>query len=191
MSAVTVRRVSGAELLARQDGIRRVYTEAFTGPPWNEDVAAVERFLRGLAEEAPRPGFVAALAFDGEAVTGLATAWTTPAEFPSGRCYPQVAAALGAERTASWLCGGREVDELAVAKEARGRGVGTTLLDAVTADAPGGRCWLLTSVRAHDALAFYRSLGWTQATHPAPEGDGHAVFLGPLHPARTAAPRPL
>ncbi|MFJ3633371.1 GNAT family N-acetyltransferase [Streptomyces sp. NPDC090112] len=191
MSTVAVRRVSGAELLARQDDILHVYAEAFAEAPWNASRQVAERFLGGLAERAYRPGFVAALGFDGERVSGFATACTTPAPFPSGGCYPQVAAALGPEHTASWLCGGREVDELAVAKAARGRGVGTALLDAVTADAPEGRCWLLTSVRARDALAFYRRLRWTQATHPAAEGTGHAVFLGPLHPARTAAPRPI
>ncbi|MFI6685732.1 hypothetical protein [Streptomyces sp. NPDC050485] len=36
-------------------------------------------------------------------------------------------------------------------------------------------------------MRFYRGLGWTQATHPAPGGAGIAAFLGPRHPARTAA----
>ncbi|MET9958272.1 GNAT family N-acetyltransferase [Streptomyces sp. NPDC006326] len=114
--------MSGAELLARQDGIRRVHTEAFAEPPWNEDGRATERFLQRVTDAAPRPGLVAALAFDGAAVIGLATACPTPPpQFPSGRCYPQVAATLRAEA-------------------ARGRGVGAALLDAVTADAPGDRC---------------------------------------------------
>ncbi|MFI8421115.1 GNAT family N-acetyltransferase [Streptomyces sp. NPDC085479] len=191
MSALAVRRVSGAELLARQNDVRHVYTEAFTEPPWNASRQAAERFLRGLAEQASRSGFVAALAFDGRTVSGFATARTTLAPLPFDGCYPQVAAALGPECTASWLCGGREVDELAVARAARGMGVGTALLDAVTDGARGGRCWLLTSVRARDAMAFYRRLGWSQATHPAPEGAGHAVFLGPRHPARTAVALPI
>ncbi|MEU3721521.1 GNAT family N-acetyltransferase [Streptomyces sp. NPDC031705] len=79
---------------------------------------------------------------------------------------------------------GPGVAELAVAESARGRGVGTGLLPAMTEVAPEGRCRLLTSVRAHRAIRFYRRQGWAQATHPAPEGAGHAVFLSPAHPAR-------
>ncbi|GAA0593000.1 GNAT family N-acetyltransferase [Streptomyces crystallinus] len=186
MRGLVIRPVAGTELLSRGADIRRVYADAFSRHPWNEDATVADTYIRRLADDVTRPGFVAALAFDAETVVGMATAWTTSAPFPSGRCYPQAAAALGAERTADWLCGGREVDELAVAGAARGRGVGAALLHAVTGDAPDGRCWLLTSVRAPDVVRFYRRLGWAQATHPAPEGNGIAVFLGPAHPARPA-----
>ncbi|MFJ2090715.1 GNAT family N-acetyltransferase [Streptomyces sp. NPDC087901] len=169
------------------DGVRRVYAEAFSMPPWNEGEAQAAQYVERLAHDVARPGFTAALAVEGDHVLGFATGWTTGAAFPSVRCYPQVSAALGADLTAAWLCGGREVDELAVAGAAQGRGIGAALLDAVTADAPDGRCWLLTSVRAEPTLSFYRRLGWTQATHPAPGGAGHAAFLGPRHPARTTA----
>ncbi|MFB6516143.1 GNAT family N-acetyltransferase [Streptomyces virginiae] len=191
MRGVPVRRVSGAELLGFRTAIAQVYADAFGTGPWSQDEAGAVRYLERLAADAVRPGFVAALALDGDAVLGFATGWTTPKTFPTGRCYPQVAAGLGAERTALWLCGGREVDELAVHSTARGAGLGAALLDAVSADAPDGRCWLLTSVRAEGALAFYRHLGWVQATHPAPEGAGYAAFLGPHHPARTAVPLPI
>ncbi|MFY4719753.1 GNAT family N-acetyltransferase [Streptomyces sp. LaBMicrA B280] len=189
MSGVVVHRLPGAELLAREGEVRRVYAQALTGPPWREDSSASGRFLRRLADDVARPGFTAADAVRDGALVGLATAWMTPDPFPSGRCYPQAALALGPERTARWL-GGREVDELADATAARGRGAGAALLDAVTEDAPDGRCWLLTSAHACAAVAFYIRLGWTQATHPAPEGTGSAVFLGPGHPAKAAA-RPL
>ncbi|GAA1333251.1 hypothetical protein GCM10009647_074270 [Streptomyces sanglieri] len=188
MSGVVLRRLSGAELLARQEDARRVYAEAFTGPPWAEDDSAADRFVLRLTGDALRDGFTAAGTFRDGRLIGLATAWTTPAPFPSGRCYPQAQAALGADRTAEWLCGGREVDELALATAARGQGVGAALLDAVTADAPGGRCWLLTSVRARNANAIYRRLGWTPATHPAPEGSGIVVFSAQL--IRRALPSP-
>ncbi|WP_308292481.1 GNAT family N-acetyltransferase [Streptantibioticus ferralitis] len=122
---------------------------------------------------------------------GFATAWTTTAPLPAERCYPQVSAALGPERVTSWLHGAREVDELAVLPTLHGRGIGPALLDAVTHDAPDGRCWLLTSVRATRVLELYQRLGWTQATHPAPAGRGIAVFLGPAHPNRDTAPQPL
>lgn len=46
-------------------------------------------------------------------------------------------------------------------------------------------------LRSPRAVAFYRRQGWTQATHPSPEGRGIVVFLRPCHPARTLAALPL
>ncbi|MEV8315054.1 GNAT family N-acetyltransferase [Streptomyces sp. NPDC059900] len=190
MSAI-IRTVSGSRLLLYAEGVRAVYADAFGGAPWREGPEQADGYLRRLRADAARPGFTAALALDGETVLGWATAWTTPRPFPAGRCYPQIAAALGESRTVAWLCGGREVDELAVAGRARGTGAGAALLRTVTADQGDGRCWLLTSVAAEEARAFYERAGWTPATHPAAGGAGHAAYLGPRHPARTAAARPF
>ncbi|WP_306326376.1 GNAT family N-acetyltransferase [Streptomyces venezuelae] len=190
-AAAVVRTVSGERLLAYADGVRAVYADAFAGPPWHEGPDHADDYLRRLAEDVHRPGFAAAVALDGDTVVGWAAAWTTPAAFPTHRGYPRISAALGEARTADWLCGALEVDELAVASRARGLGLGVRLLDAVTADRADGRCWLLTSVAARDTVAFYERAGWTRITHPASGGAGIAAFLGPRHPARPAAARPL
>lgn len=87
-----------------------------------------------------------------------------------------------------WLCGAREIDELAVRPDARGTGLAAGLLEAVTADAPDGRSWLLTSVQSGRAMSFYRRQGWTQATHPAPGGKG--IGLPRPRPPRPAPGRP-
>ncbi|GGS22824.1 N-acetyltransferase [Streptomyces aureoverticillatus] len=189
--AVTLHHLPGPGLLAHRDGIRAVYAAAFAEPPWNEDPAEADVYLARLADDVHRPGFAGAVALDGDRVLGFATAWTSATPLPGHRSYPRVTAALGAERTTAWLCGGLEVDELAVAPAAHGRGLGRTLLEAVTRDAPDGRSWLLTSVKADATVRFYERLGWRQATHPAPDGYGTAVFLGPHHPARTAIVPPL
>ncbi|WP_367047324.1 GNAT family N-acetyltransferase [Streptomyces sp. Je 1-332] len=185
--AAVVRVLSGAQLLAYVDDLRGVYAEVFGAAPWYEDEERVAQFLVRLGDDARRPGFTAAVALEGARITGFTTGWTTPAPFPADRCYPQVAAGLGAERAKSWLCGALEIDELAVRPTAQGTGTGAALLDAVAAGAPDGRLWLLTSVRSPQAMAFYGRRGWTQATHPAPDGRGVVVFLGPRHPARTLA----
>ncbi|MEU5400666.1 GNAT family N-acetyltransferase [Streptomyces sp. NPDC005963] len=178
-----------AELRSWLPAVREVYRDAFGGPPWYADDAEADGYPARLLADAHRPGFGYALALDDEgALVGFATAWTTPEALPMVRCYPQVRAALGPVRTEEWLCGAVEVDELAVVRRARGRGVARALLDTVTADAPDGRSWLLTSVRAADALRFYRRAGWRQVTHPAPDGPSVAVFLGPHHPATIPTP---
>lgn len=76
MSSVAPRHLSGAELLARHEDTRRVYAEAFGGPPWSQDVSAVDRFVRRLTDDATRPGFTAAGAFRNDRLVGPATAWT-------------------------------------------------------------------------------------------------------------------
>ncbi|MFF0300502.1 GNAT family N-acetyltransferase [Streptomyces sp. NPDC004562] len=188
---MTIRIFRDAALLTHSAELLAVYADAFCAPPWNEDAAKAVEFAQRLPVNAGRPGFTAALAFTGRDLVGFTTAWTTPVPFPTGRCYPQAAAGLGPDRTADWLCGAREIDELAVRPAAQGTGLAAALLEAVTEDAPGGRSWLLTSVRSPRAMSFYRSQGWTQATHPSPDGDGIAVFLGPHHPARHLAAQPL
>ncbi|MGP3638465.1 GNAT family N-acetyltransferase [Streptomyces sp. 24-1644] len=185
-----VRLVGGADLPAYADGIRRVYAEVFSAPPWGEDEAMAGLYVERLADDALRPGFTAAVACDGDTVAGFATAWTTPDPFPQDRSYGAVAAALGPERTTGWLCGGLEVDELAVAARARGTGAGAALLAAVTGPAADGRCWLLTSLRAQDALRFYRRAGWHQVPAPVPGRAGLTVLLGPRHPGRPDVSRP-
>ncbi|MFJ8859739.1 GNAT family N-acetyltransferase [Streptomyces sp. NPDC102451] len=178
-----VRLVEGTSLPAYADGIRQVYADVFSAPPWNEDPSAGAQYVERLAADAVRPGFTAALALDEGTVSGFATAWTTPGAFPTGRSYGHVAEALGPDRVEGWLCGALEVDELAVAPDARGAGLGAALLSAVTGAAPDGRCWLLTSVHAEATLRFYRRAGWHQVPVPVPGRAGLVVLLGPGHPA--------
>ncbi|MFB8084100.1 GNAT family N-acetyltransferase [Streptomyces sp. NPDC055992] len=186
--AMWVQQVGPDDVLAYEDGVRRAYAEAFAGPPWHEDPAEAAGYTERLREDTRRPGFRAALALSGDpdepgsaTVVGFATAWTTPAPFPATRAYAAVSSLLGPERTADWLVGAREVDELALSPEARGAGLAAALLESVTASAPGGRCWLLTSRSAGAAVRLYRRLGWREVPAPA-GGPDLVVFLGPGHP---------
>ncbi|MGV2920156.1 GNAT family N-acetyltransferase [Streptomyces alfalfae] len=181
----------GGDVLAHSDALGSVYVDAFSAPPWNEGEEKAAEFAERLRHDARRPGFTAALAFAGRDVLGFASGWTTLRPFPTDRCYPQVAASLGAGHTNDWLCDAFEVDELAVRPSAHGGGLAGNLLAAVTADAPEGRSWLLTSVQATRAMAFYHRQGWTQAARPSPDGKGVVVFLGPGHPARRLVPQSL
>ncbi|MFE3431816.1 GNAT family N-acetyltransferase [Streptomyces sp. NPDC059171] len=177
-----VRTARAGEVIRYADGIRDVYASAFSAPPWNEDPAGADAYAERLARDALRPGFTAAVATAGGTVTGFATAWVTPEVFPADRSYGQVAEAFGPARTRAWLCGALEVNELAVTPEAHGCGLGAALLDAVTGAAPGGRCWLLTSVRAEAALRLYERTGWRRVGAPVPGRAALVVLLGPRHP---------
>lgn len=129
-----------------------------------------------------RPDFVAILAHLGERPVGFTTIWRTRAPFPTCRRYGDVLTRLGDRRVAAWLVGALEVDELAVAPQAQGQGIGARLL-ATAADLDKGKgVWLLISTRSPAAVGFYRGCGWRQVTG-AHEGDESiAVFLSPQHP---------
>ncbi|MEU0936841.1 GNAT family N-acetyltransferase [Embleya sp. NPDC005971] len=178
-----IRRFTAADLTRYTAGIRAVYAEAFAEPPWHEGPEQAVEYARRLAADTGRPGFVGAIAVAEHtgAVLGFATGWTTATPMPTSRSYGDVARALGPARTAAWLCGAREVDELAVGGLARGTGTAAALLNAVTADVPDGRCWLLTSTRAEPALRFYARQGWRRVANT--ESPDTALLLHPRHPA--------
>ncbi|MET8174547.1 GNAT family N-acetyltransferase [Streptomyces clavifer] len=172
-----------------------MYTDALSAPPWNEDSGTAALYAGRPASDAARTGFTAALALDdADAVTGFATAWTTPDAFPADRSYGQVAATLGPDRVAAWLCGAVQVDEPAVAPTARGTGLGARLPAAVTDAAPDGRCRLLTSGprkghagllragRPAPAPRYRPGPGGTRRTPRAP-ASGPGIRPGPAAPS--------
>ncbi|GCD97011.1 GNAT family N-acetyltransferase [Embleya hyalina] len=179
VSDIEIHRLSPADLPARLEGMRDVYRAVFCAEPWNEDETAAERYLERLDADRRRDGFAVTVA-ENDDVLGFAVAWTTPSVFPTTRSYARVAAIVGAERTEAWLCGAREVDELAVRPGVRGAGVGRALLAAATDDAPSGRCWLLTSAHVDLAVRFYERAGWHRL---GTDDSGLTVFVGPRHPA--------
>lgn len=73
-----VRAVARDALLGHGTALRSVYADAFCAPPWNEDEERADAFVTRLGSDVRRPGFTAALAFDGPDVVGFATAWSTP-----------------------------------------------------------------------------------------------------------------
>ncbi|MFF4328644.1 N-acetyltransferase [Streptomyces sp. NPDC048387] len=174
----------GRAVLDLADELVDAYADVFSAPPWNEDAETIRQFAARLQANVRRPGFRTAFTQSTAGIDGFATAWLTPAPFPRGRGYPQVAAQLGPARVRDLLVGALEVDELAVRAYARGTGTGRALLTEITADAPQQRAWLLTSRLAEDTVATYHRLGW----HEVPPLPGTAtnvvVFLAPDHPGR-------
>ncbi|MFI6920263.1 GNAT family N-acetyltransferase [Nonomuraea spiralis] len=164
--------MTGDEALGRRAELMDLYREVFTGPPWNEGEGEVADFGDRFAVDAARPGFRAVLAFGDTGLCGFGTAWTTASPLPVARSYGKVLAALGPEGVDRFLVGALQVDELAVAPHARGRGLAGRILDLLCG---GDRSWLLTSTGAPDAIRLYERLGWRRAG----ENDGIVVFTNP------------
>ncbi|MEW2415099.1 GNAT family N-acetyltransferase [Streptomyces sp. NPDC046866] len=173
----------GDTVLDLADELLDAYAEVFSAPPWNEDEETIRRFGVRLQADTRRRGFRTALVQSAAGIDGFATGWLTPAAFPADRGYAHVAAQLGPQRVRELLTGALEVDELAVRPHARGRGTGRALLTEITADAPDGRAWLLTSRLATATVATYRRLGWREVTPLPGTRTAVAVFLAPTHPS--------
>ncbi|MEU1723123.1 GNAT family N-acetyltransferase [Nonomuraea sp. NPDC005692] len=164
--------LTGEQALARRAELIDLYREVFTGPPWNEGEGEVAEFGVRFAADAARPGFRVVLAVEGARPCGFGTAWPTATPLPHTRSYGKVLAALGPDGVSRILAGALQVDELAVAPRARGRGLAGRILDLLCGES---RSWLLTSVNAPDAIRLYERLGWRRAG----ENDGIVVFLNP------------
>lgn len=172
-------------VLAAVPAIVGLYREVFGAPPWNEDERRVTEFTNRLRRDTQRPGFGAwtARQRNDQRLLGFLTAWPTGAPFPTGRAYDAVASILGPRPTHEWLVSALEVDELAVAPAARGRGIGRRLLDAALNTAPAGQAWLLTWAYAGETVGFYQRRGWHPIPDPAHPDAGVVVFLSPDHRA--------
>nr|WP_269854841.1 hypothetical protein [Streptomyces sp. RPT161] len=74
---------------------------------------------------------------------------------------------------------------------ARGRGVGTRLLDVLLLPALDDRAWVAADPGDRATLAFLRCRGWRQIVFPSPgkptDGRAQLVLLAPRHPALTDA----
>ncbi|MET9312293.1 GNAT family N-acetyltransferase [Kribbella sp. NPDC003505] len=169
----------GRDILETADELTTAYVEVFTAPPFGhrdpgETGAA---FGKRLESDAERDGFRAWVerSADGR-IAGFVTGWTTPAPFRTDRSYGSVLDRLGAEQVDELLIGAFEVDELGVLQHARGTGLARRLLESVTRERD--RAWLLAWSQNHDALAFYRHVGWRAPEPRGPETD-IVVFVAP------------
>jgi ribosomal protein S18 acetylase RimI-like enzyme len=169
----------GRDLLEIADELTSAYVEVFTAPPFEHRDREETRsaFRKRLEADVERDGFQAWVerSEDGR-IAGFLTGWTTPAPFRTDRAYGSVLDRLGAEQVEELLIGAFEVDELGVLRHARGTGLARRLLEAAAEANP--RAWLLAWDQNHDAIAFYRHLGWKE---PEPRGPEHdiVVFVSP------------
>ncbi len=125
-----------------------------------------------------RAGFRLARAYDaagdgGRRLVGFAYGYTGE----HGQWWTDEATkVLTPDVAAEWLGGHFDLVSLGVLEEARGRGLGRTLLREVTRDLPNPRWTLMTSADAEDpARHLYASEGWQVI---GPGFDEDQVFMG-------------
>ncbi|WP_406314615.1 GNAT family N-acetyltransferase [Streptosporangium sp. NBC_01639] len=119
--------------------------EVFTRPPWREPAVRARGVAARLLTDSRQPGFVLALAGEGEEVCGFS--------------YGHRCSTLA--RLASRPAGDDfTLKELAVLPGLRGRGLGAALHDTLLEAAGDRPRWLATHPAATAALGLYRSRGW-------------------------------
>lgn len=162
----------GRDILEIADELTTAYVEVFTAPPFERRDPEETRiaFRKRLETDAERDGFQAWIerSEDGR-IAGFLTGWTTPAPFRTDRSYGSVLDRIGSEQVEELLIGAYEVDELGVCRHARGTGLARRLLESATRD--NHRAWLLAWNQNHDAIAFYRHLGWQEPEVRGSETD--------------------
>jgi hypothetical protein len=67
-----VRILGGNQTACLEEQLRAVFAEAFAEPPYGDGPPDVERAFRRFRSQVRRPGFRAAVAFDGETAVGMA-----------------------------------------------------------------------------------------------------------------------
>lgn len=96
----------------------------------------------------------------------LARRWTVTLAEVDGRLAGFLALCLAEQR----------LDQLFVAPEAQGRGVGSALFDVAVARMPGG-FWLSAHPRNHRARAFYERRGMTEDPTHGETGETRVVYV--------------
>jgi ribosomal protein S18 acetylase RimI-like enzyme len=163
--------VGSEEATPFTDDILRVYRESFSGEPHNQSELAVRAFETDIfPRHLRREGFSLCTARDAVgALVGFCYGyigehgqyWT---DYVAARIHPSLEKA--------WLGGHFEVAQLAVQPDARGKGLGRSLLTTLLDSRGEDRVALQALAQDSPALALYESLGFG----PFGEFDNYVVL---------------
>ena len=162
---ITVKTLSGAEASEHRDEVLGLWSVVF-GRVDDPDGWAASPWDRHRS----RLGYRLALARDDERLIGFAWGYTGE----RGQYWSDFITRELGSSVEGWVGGHFEFVELAVIPEARGRGVGGRLHDALLANLDHTRALLATSASPDDpAVLLYSSRGWVSL---ATYGDGRQVM---------------
>jgi GNAT superfamily N-acetyltransferase len=161
----SIRLLQAAEITRLHKEILTVYSEAFSGPPYNKPLTEMADFGQSLPRQLDRPGFRFAAALDDAGwPVGIAYGHALRPEY---WWYQNVSQAMDPALVALWLPGAFEFVELAVVPAAQGQGIGGRLHDFLLDGIDYDRAILSTLDRETAASHLYRRRGWVTLL------DGH------------------
>ncbi|HEX2051497.1 MAG TPA: GNAT family N-acetyltransferase [Actinomycetota bacterium] len=156
--SVAIERLGADTSATLRDEIVLVYERAWTGMPFPFAPTQARDFSKSFERHVLRRDFRLRVARDDGAPIGFAYGYTSRRGV--GWWRDAIETAMASELAARWLENCFEFVELAVVPEARGRGVGGRLHDALLEELPHSTAILSTQQANDVALALYRERGW-------------------------------
>jgi ribosomal protein S18 acetylase RimI-like enzyme len=150
-------------------GMAEVYTQSFSGPPYNKQSAELDGFSEDACEHAGRSGFRACAAVEpGLGIpAGHLVGFTYGYRLlPEYWWYQQVEPHLARRGQAAWLQDAFELTQMAVLPGFQGQGIGGQLHDLLLQDLPYQHGLLSTLARETSATELYRKRGWQVLLEP-------------------------
>jgi GNAT superfamily N-acetyltransferase len=150
-------------------GMAEIYTQAFSGPPYNKPADELDSFSEDAREHAARPGFRACAAVEpgldrtAGRLVGFAYGYQL---LPEYWWYRQVEPHLAQLAQAFWLQDSFELTQMAVLPESQGYRIGRQLHDLLLQDLPYRHGLLSTLFGETRATALYRQCGWQVLLEP-------------------------
>ncbi len=137
----------------------RLYCEIWKEPPWNEDFWKEDEALRDIEEQSSQSGFEMVLAVEGNHVIGFSWGYLVSRED-----LRKISSSSGLDYLFEKSNDIFYIDELAVAKMARGRKIGQGLSREIIESFRliGGIAVLRTDESALPARNLYKSLGFEE-----------------------------
>lgn len=176
--AVAVRTWSVADAAAATDAVVDAYAAAFEGPPYDEGASARRRFAPRWAAHRAAPGWRGVAAWRDGVLVGFGYGH---ALVPGLSWSDTLVAHLAPSTRTKWTEDAFLLCELAVRPEHQGQGVGSTLRDALLAEAPHATALLTTlDDRTNAGARLYARRGWRRLSAPfvAPGYAHRYVVLG-------------
>ncbi len=173
-----MRRIEAARTLERFEArIVEIYGAAFSDPPYSQKGADFRAFAKRLPIHARNEGFRCLVAEEDGRVLGFAYGFT---DEPGQWWHGQVERAMEEAGLSFWLEDAFVLTEFAVAPDARGRGVGGSLHDALLDELPHRRALLSTHREKTVARDIYDRRGWRVLLEDFayPAGGNPAVVMG-------------
>ena len=175
-TAYEVRPVAASAGADAVESIVSVYEEAFSGPPYDEGLAARSRFAPRFAAHAGAPGWRGFGAWVDGALVGFGYGHAATPGLP---WVDAIRAQLAPSTRTKWCADAFLLCELAVVPAQQGHGLGSALHDALIDDAPHATALLTTlDDRTTAGARLYARRGWRRLGAP---------YVAPGYPHRYVA----
>ena len=178
--AIQIVALTGGKIEAELSQMKRIYLEAFQGPPYNEQEADAESFAAHLQRHRHYQGFHFLAARDDTdgRIVGFAYGFTSRDGL---WWHDRLAKAFSKQAYRIWLEDAFEVVELAVVPDMQGMGIGGRLHDELLRWLPQATAVLSTSQSTTNATHLYRKRGWVPLLEDFvffPESERVLVIMG-------------